>query len=306
MKKIISILLALMMVLTLAACGGKTTGQPGGSTPSGSDPKPSESQAPETNPPETKPEETVPPETQPVETEPAETEPTETVPPETKPAETEPPKTEPPKTNPPETEPPKTEPPVTEPPETEPPVTEPPETEPPETEPPVTEPEETEPQGSTPGFVGPGFQFGPGGIITPGGQGGDEPEEEIPVAQADDLVEKLDALCADIVEGSYCAAPRSASEFNNFFNGSVRYTEGLRVAMNHLQMAPPAHIVMLIEVPAGEDAEAFAEALKDDANPRWLVCATAQSVQVKVVGNLVLFVMTNEETADALIAAFNG
>ncbi len=246
MKKLLIALLTLAMLLSLAACGGGTTGQPTDTNAGSNKTEPSA-----TNPPETQPEETTPPETEPTETAPSMSSP-------------------------------------------------------PVTAPPTTEPEETEPQSSTPGLVGPGFQIGPGGVITPGGQGGDDPGEEIPVAKADDLVDKLDALCADIVEGSYCAAPRSSSEFNNYFNGSVKYTEGLRVAMNHLQMAPPAHIVMLIEVPAGEDAEAYAKALKDDADPMWLVCASAKSVQVKVVGNLVLFVMSNEETADALIAAFNG
>ena len=131
-------------------------------------------------------------------------------------------------------------------------------------------------------------------------------EEDIPVADPGELLDTLDALCADIVEGSYCAAPRSSSDFNNYFNGSVQYTEGLRVAMNHLQMAPPAHIVMLIEVPEGEDAEAFAKNLADNANPRWMVCAVAESVQYAVKGDLVLFVMSSEDVANAVIAAFNG
>ena len=159
--------------------------------------------------------------------------------------------------------------------------------------------------GGTPGFGGPGFQIGPGGIVTPG-QGGGSEGEDVPVADPGDLLDQLDALCADIVEGSYCAAPRSSADFSNYFGGKVQYTEGMRVAMNHLQMAPPAHIVMLIEVPAGEDAKAYAKNLNDNANPRWLVCATADSVQYAVKGNLVLFVMSNEDTANAVIAAFNG
>ncbi len=273
MKKFLTALLALVMVLSLAACGGKSTGQPAGSGPSGSEPKPSESQAPETKPPETKPEETVPPETQPAETQPPETEPPETVPP-----------------------------------ETEPPKTEPPETEPPKTEPPVTEPEETEPQGSTPGLVGPGFQFGPGGIITPGGQGGDEPEEEIPVADAGDLVDKLDALCADNVDGMKVSTGslNSSAIFANYFGHKVQYVEGMRVAVNSPDIMTKMHVVLLIEPTSDMNINEFATLLEENANLRWATCSAADVCKVAVKDGLILVVMSTEEVADAIVAAFNG
>ena len=154
-----------------------------------------------------------------------------------------------------------------------------------------------------PGFVGPGFQIGPGGIVTPGAGGGEQ--EDIPVTDAGDLVDQLDAICSENVEGSFTVSLRSSGEFANYFNG-LEYTEGMRVAMNHLEMAPPAHVVMLIEVPEGEDAESFGRELYDNANPRWMICATADSVQYAVKDDLVLFVMSSEEIANAVIAAFNG
>ena len=126
------------------------------------------------------------------------------------------------------------------------------------------------------------------------------------MADAGELVDTLDALCRDIVEGSYTASLRSSGEFNNYFNGGVQYKEGMRVAMNHLEMAPPAHVVMLIEVPEGENAGDLAKTLADSANPRWMVCATAESVQYAEKDNLVLLVMSSPEIADAVIAAFNG
>ncbi len=169
----------------------------------------------------------------------------------------------------------------------------------------TTPPDTTEPEDSTPGFVGPGFQIGPGGIVTPG-QGGGDTTEDIPVTDAGDLVDQLDALCQGIVEGSFTESLRSSGEFSNYFDGAVKYTEGMRVAMNHLEMAPPAHVVMLIEVPAGEDAKAYAKDLNDNANPRWMVCASANSVQYAVKDDLVLFVMSSTEIADAVVAAFNG
>lgn len=154
-----------------------------------------------------------------------------------------------------------------------------------------------------PGFAGPAFQFGPGGTVTPGAGGGEQ--EDIPVTDAGDLVDQLDAICSENVEGSFTVSLRSSGEFSNYFSG-LAYTEGMRVAMNHLEMAPPAHVVMLIEVPEGEDAQAYAEKLSQNANPRWMICAMAESVQYAVKDNLVLFVMSSEEIANAVIAAFNG
>ena len=268
MRKPLLFVLCLALAMSLAACGGRN------------DP-PSGTQSPETQS-------------------------QETTPPETNPPETTPPETTPPETTPPETRPPETTPPDTRPPETTPPETTPPETTPPETTPPETTPPETGPGGGgTPGFGGPGFQLGPGGIVTPGSQGGEE-APDVPVADAGDLVDKLEALCADTVEGSFCAGLRNAGEFSNYFGGAVQYAQGQRVALNHLEMAPPAHVVMLLEPPEGQSAEDYARTLEQNANPRWLVCATAESVQAAVKDGLVLFVMSSEEIADAVIAAFNG
>lgn len=148
MKKIISLLLALMLLLSVAGCD--VTGSVSTTTT-----------IPETTIPET----TV--ATEPVETEPEETEPEETLPPETEPEETLPPQTDPPKTQPSTTEPEESLPPQTDPErpgwdeqETEPPTerqTEPPTTLPPQTDPPQTDPPQTDP---------PAYQLDPNGSYT--------------------------------------------------------------------------------------------------------------------------------------------
>lgn len=148
------------------------------------------------------------------------------------------------------------------------------------------------------GGIVPGFPA----INVPSGSG----DEDIPVADAGDLVDTLDALCKDVIAGSYTETLRSSGLFSSYFGGKVQYTEGMRVATNLLEMAPPAHVILLIEVPEGENAEEYAKNLEANANPRWMVCATASSVQYAVKGDLVLFVMSSEENANAIIAAFNG
>ena len=139
MKKLLSLLLALLMIVSLCACTelDQLLNDPDGFTDPFyiSDPSSSTTGTGQAIPQTTKPEQSGP----------NVTEPDITEPPVTQPPVTQPPVTEPPVTEPPVTEPPVTEPPVTEPPVTEPPVTEPPVTEPPVTEPPVTEPEDPEP-----------------------------------------------------------------------------------------------------------------------------------------------------------------
>ena len=275
MKKIVAIILALTLVLALAACGGRTQGV---TEPTGTeDTRPNDTEG-------TKPAETE--DTEPTETE--ATEPTETE--ATEPTETE-------GTNPTETEPPETKPADTQPPETEPQSTE-----PPATEPPTTEPSESHPP------IGPGFQLGPGGIITPGGNGGGE-TQDVPVTDAGDLVDRLAAICEGktgemMVDNHSLSSP---GMFSNWFGG-MAYTEGTKVAVNAPMMGSIAHVILLIEPAEGVDAGEYAKELERNANPRWQICVSADTVKYAVKDGLILFIMTNSEivNADDVISAFKG
>ncbi len=154
--------------------------------------------------------------------------------------------------------------------------------------------------GDTPS-IAPGFPS----IGFPGAGSGET--EDIPVADAGDLVDKLAELCEGITPDTYKTATLySSGSFANYFSGGVTYTEGMRVAENTPMMVPPAHIALLIEVPEGQDADEYAKELAENANPRWNICASAESVQSAARDGLVLFVMSSTEIADALISAFNG
>lgn len=292
MKKIVAIILALTLVLALAACGGRTQGV---TEPTGTeDTKSNDTEG-------TKPTETE--DTEPTETE--ATEPTETD--GTEPTETEPPETKPADTQPPETKPQATEPPATNPPATEPPVTNPPAMEPPATEPPATDPPTTEPSESHPP-IGPGFQLGPGGIITPGGNGGGE-TQDVPVTDAGDLVDRLAAICegktGEMMVDNHSLS--SSGMFSNWFGG-MAYTEGTKVAVNAPMMGSIAHVILLIEPAEGVDAGEYAKELERNANPRWQICVSADTVKYAVKDGLILFIMTNSEivNADDVISAFKG
>lgn len=61
---------------------------------------------------------------------------------------------------------------------------------------------------------------------------------------------------------------------------------------------------ILLRLPEGTDIEAAKQTLADHADPRKWVCVEAESVIVENVGNVVLFVMADSQTANALQTAF--
>ncbi len=130
------------------------------------------------------------------------------------------------------------------------------------------------------------------------------------------LVEKLGA----IVEGktgelpvettSFAALKESGFEveglFKNWFN-NMDVPEGAKIAVNQPLMGQ-AHVVLLIQPGEGTSAEDLKAELDKNANPNWMICMTADSVDSAVKDGLVLFVMTSSELglkAGDFIDAFN-
>lgn len=61
---------------------------------------------------------------------------------------------------------------------------------------------------------------------------------------------------------------------------------------------------ILLRVPEGTDLEAAKTTIKDNADPRKWICVEAESVVVENVGDVILFVMADTETANAIRSAF--
>ena len=69
-------------------------------------------------------------------------------------------------------------------------------------------------------------------------------------------------------------------------------------------MSSIAHSVVLVRLPQGQDAAAFANKMKANADPRKWLCVEAEKVSVASKGNLALLVMSASETTDKIIANF--
>ena len=60
-----------------------------------------------------------------------------------------------------------------------------------------------------------------------------------------------------------------------------------------------------MRLPDGADVSGIAKQVKDNADPRKWICVEAEKVIVKTKGDLVLLVMSDTATADAIAANFD-
>ena len=63
-------------------------------------------------------------------------------------------------------------------------------------------------------------------------------------------------------------------------------------AMFGPMMGSIAFVGYIFDLPEGADADAFVTGLKDNANPRWQICVTADETIVEVSGDKVFFLMS--------------
>ena len=79
------------------------------------------------------------------------------------------------------------------------------------------------------------------------------------------------------------------------------------VAASHFapMMSSTAFELAFFRVAEGTDVQAFADDIRANANPVKWMCVQADVVKTAIRGNTILFVMSDERNADALIEAFN-
>ena len=65
-----------------------------------------------------------------------------------------------------------------------------------------------------------------------------------------------------------------------------------------------AYQCVVLRLAQGEDAAEAKQLLLDNADPRKWICVEAESVVVESVGDVILYVMADQETADAIKTSF--
>lgn len=81
----------------------------------------------------------------------------------------------------------------------------------------------------------------------------------------------------------------------------VEYTDAVCSAP---LMSSIAYQCVVLRVPEGSNVAETMQKLKDSADPRKWICVEAESVVVENVGDVILYVMADQTTADAIKASF--
>ncbi len=83
----------------------------------------------------------------------------------------------------------------------------------------------------------------------------------------------------------------------------VEYEEGF-YSMPMMNVVP--YQCILLRLPDGADVEAAKQTIADNADPRKWICVEAESVIVENVGHVIMFVMGDSATTNAMRTAFLG
>ena len=84
----------------------------------------------------------------------------------------------------------------------------------------------------------------------------------------------------------------------------AEYVDGAEGVACEPMMSSVAHSVVLVRLPNGIDASAFASKMKANADPRKWICVEAEKVATASKGNLAILVMSASDRADKIIANF--
>ena len=128
----------------------------------------------------------------------------------------------------------------------------------------------------------------------------------------------LEGSCADILQEIYDTATTDddffsyTSDYENteitadleemvLGTTEIDYTDSVYSAP---MMSSIAYQCVVLRVSEDQDVDAAKELLEANANPRKWVCVEAESVVVENVGDVILFIMADQDVADAAKTAF--
>lgn len=124
------------------------------------------------------------------------------------------------------------------------------------------------------------------------------PEEKL--AELSGLIEQL---VAGINDEMMVGTMEITADMYEYY--AIPALEGVYAVVSMPMIGSIAHEVVLVEVPEGEDAEAFAVQMQDQLNPMKWVCVQPENTWVKAYGNYVVSVMSTADMANAVLENAN-
>ena len=95
----------------------------------------------------------------------------------------------------------------------------------------------------------------------------------------------------------------TADTFKNYL--FIDPIDGATALASDAMIGSIAHSVVLLKLPEGSDGDSVAASIKANANPRKWICVEAEKVSDVHKNGVVLLVMSDTATADAIVANFN-
>ncbi len=114
--------------------------------------------------------------------------------------------------------------------------------------------------------------------------------------------EVLEKILSGVETPKYELVPITAENFSYMM--FTDYIEGAKGFSADALISSTAHSVCIVSLPEGTDVSAFANRVKQNADPRKWICVEAEKVEVATKGNMVLLVMSDSATTDKIVNNF--
>ena len=135
------------------------------------------------------------------------------------------------------------------------------------------------------------------------GQDGESAGSDMPEEERTKLMDMMDKLVDGVTDGMSVSTEVIPADMEEYY--AIPDVDGVYAVVNAPMMSSIAYEVVLVEVPEGTDAEAVADQMRENLNPRKWVCVEAEETWVKTSGQYVVSVMTFKDMADQISANYD-
>ena len=123
-----------------------------------------------------------------------------------------------------------------------------------------------------------------------------------PAPQKKSFEEVMNNILSGVNTPNYELTPIDASNFSYYM--FIDFIEGAKGVSADALISSTAHSVCLVELPEGMNAESVAAKVKQNADPAKWICVEAEAVEAVAKDNMVLLVMSDSQTTNAIVNNF--
>ena len=127
--------------------------------------------------------------------------------------------------------------------------------------------------------------------------------EYMPEEKLNELMALMDQLVGGINDEMMVGTMEITADTYEYYG--LPALEGMYAVVSMPMISAIAHEVILVELPEGTDAEAFATQMENQLDPMKWVCVQPENTWVKAYGNYVVSVMSTADLANAVLANAN-